>query len=302
MSQYSIKAVAHATGLTVETLRAWERRYEVVRPGRDPSGRRAYSAGDVARLRLLRAATDLGHPISRLAALNDESLAKLLADANAAPRSSQSRAQAVVERVLEAAAHYDASGVEETLALAIAVLPPSEVVNGVLGPVLREVGNRWHSGEFSIAQEHLVSDVVRRMVSSVNRTYLRGEQAPALVFATLSNERHDLGLLLCAWLAASRRLRCHYLGSDLPAAEIARYAREVEAHAVILSLVMPDASVGASEQLAELCKALGDACPVWIGGGAAREIDASALPAGCVHVPSQSEFEHRLEMLAATTA
>ncbi|HEU4530138.1 MAG TPA: hypothetical protein VFR59_03100, partial [Steroidobacteraceae bacterium] len=96
--------------------------------------------------------------------------------------------------------------------------------------------------------------------------------------------------------------RCHYLGSDLPAAEIARYAREVEAHAVILSLVMPDASVGASGQLAELCKALGDACPVWIGGGAAREIDVSALPEGCIHVPSQSEFEHRLEMLAATTA
>ncbi|MFN7271331.1 MAG: MerR family transcriptional regulator, partial [Gammaproteobacteria bacterium] len=42
--QFTIKAVAQATGVTVETLRAWERRYEVVQPSRDGSGRRTYSA------------------------------------------------------------------------------------------------------------------------------------------------------------------------------------------------------------------------------------------------------------------
>ena len=68
--QFTIKAVAQATGLSVETLRAWERRYEVVAPSRDSSGRRTYSAADVARLRLLRTATELGHTISRLAPLS----------------------------------------------------------------------------------------------------------------------------------------------------------------------------------------------------------------------------------------
>ena len=87
-----------------------------------------------------------------------------------------------------------------------------------------------------------------------------------------------------------------------PRREIARYSREVEAHAVALSLVMPESVVRAGEQLRELTSALGNACPVWIGGGAARELAREQLPPGCVHVPTQTEFEHRLDMLAATSA
>ncbi|HSN71883.1 MAG TPA: MerR family transcriptional regulator, partial [Steroidobacteraceae bacterium] len=77
---YSIKAVAHATGLTVETLRAWERRYGVIRPERDATGRRVYGAADVVRLRRLREATERGHPIGRIAGLTDAQLSALLAD------------------------------------------------------------------------------------------------------------------------------------------------------------------------------------------------------------------------------
>lgn len=44
---YSIRAVSQATGLTVETLRAWERRYGIIEPKRDPSGHRIYTACDV---------------------------------------------------------------------------------------------------------------------------------------------------------------------------------------------------------------------------------------------------------------
>ena len=79
---YSIKAVAQATGLTVETLRAWERRYGVVVPQRDASGRRVYRPEDVLRLRRLREATERGHPIGRLAVLGDDGLAALLTDSS----------------------------------------------------------------------------------------------------------------------------------------------------------------------------------------------------------------------------
>ena len=77
---FTTKAVSQATGLSVETLRAWERRYEVVQPCRDAGGRRSYTAADVGRLRLLRTATELGHTISRLAKLDADALAELIAD------------------------------------------------------------------------------------------------------------------------------------------------------------------------------------------------------------------------------
>jgi len=297
--QFTIKAVAQATGLSVETLRAWERRYEVVRPSRDSSGRRTYSAADVARLRLLRTATELGHTISRLAGLGEEDLAKLVADSGGQARPGPARGQSYVERALDAAEHSDPAGVEEVLTSALALLPPNEVVNTVLVPLVREVGERWHRGEVSIAQEHMVTDIVRRLIISVSRGYLRSEGGPCLVLATLSGERHELGILMCSWLAATRRFRTHYLGVDVPPREIARFALEVDARAVLVSLVMPENEVPALAQLRELTDELRGRCEVWVGGVAARMLTADEIPDGCLLLPTGGDFEQRLDLLAA---
>jgi MerR family transcriptional regulator, light-induced transcriptional regulator len=300
LGHFSIKAVAQATGLSVETLRAWERRYEVVQPMRDGSGRRTYSASDVARLRLLRSATELGHTISRLAPLEDHDLAKLVADSGGQARQGPARGQSFVDRALDAAVNSDPNGVEEVLTSAIALLPASEVVHTVISPLVREVGDRWHRGELTIAQEHMVSDIVRRLVISVARGYMRSDTAPRLVLATLSGERHELGILMCSWLAATRRYHTHYLGADCPAAEIARFALEVEARAVLISLVMPENIVPALTQLQELTAVLKGRCEVWLGGSAARQLLGGQVPMGSLLLPTVQDFEQRLDLLAAT--
>jgi DNA-binding transcriptional MerR regulator len=298
--QFTIKAVAQATGLTVETLRAWERRYEVVRPCRDASGRRTYSAADVARLRLLRTATELGHTISRLATLAEDDLARLVAQSGGQARPQQpTRGQAFVERALDAAVHSDPTGVEEVLTSAIALLPASEVIRSVISPLVREIGERWHQGQVTIAQEHMVTDIVRRLVISVSRGYLRAENGPCLVLSTLSGERHELGILMCSWLAAMRRYHTHYLGADCPAGEIARFAREVDARAVLVSLVMPENVVPALEQLRGLAQRLDGECEVWLGGFAAQQLAPADIPRGCVLLPSTQDFEQRLDLLSA---
>ncbi len=298
MSQFSIKAASQATGVSVETLRAWERRYKVVEPVRDPTGRRAYSAADVARLRLLRAATEQGHTISKLATLPTDELAKLVQSAGGVARS-PARGSAFVERALDAADHSDPLGVEEALTSALSLLPANEVAHTVIAPLVYEVGARWHRGELSIAQEHMVSDIVRRLIIAASRGYLRADHGPSLVLATLSGERHELGLLMCGWLAASRRLRTHYLGVDCPPEEVARFALEVEARAVLISLVMPENSVPVLEHLRDLVHLLRGKCEVWIGGGAARYVNMEELPAGCVFLPTANDFEDHLALLSA---
>ncbi len=298
LSHYSIKAVAQATGLSVETLRAWERRYEVVSPSRDGSGRRTYSAADVARLRLLRSATELGHTISRLAQLPAEELARLVADAGGQARR-VSRGHSFVERALDATMHSDPGGLEDILTSACALLAPSEVLESVLSPLVVEVGERWHRGEVSIAQEHFVTDVVRRLVISQSRSHMRADSGPSIVLATLSGERHELGILFCNWLAVCRRVSTHYLGIDCPAEEIARFALEVEARVVIVSVVMPEERVPAIRQLAHLAERLGGRSELWIGGSSAPQLREADVPPGAVVLPSQFDFEQRLELAIA---
>ena len=296
MSEFTIKAVSQATGLTVETLRAWERRYEAVVPGRDPMGRRGYSAADVARLRLLRSATELGHPISKAARLVPDELAKIVSDAGGQARFA-SRGQTYVDRALDAAQHSDSVGVEETLLSAIAILPPREVASSVIAPILTEVGERWHRGQMTIAQEHMVTDIVRRLITNASRSYFLAETAPCLVLTTLSGERHELGILLCLWLAAVRRCRTHYLGPDTPVRDIVQYAGDVEADAVLISMVMPEHENPARTQLGLLAAQLQPRTQVWVGGRATQLMPPDQVPLGSVLLPSLTDFEQRLDLL-----
>ena len=72
--RYPIRAVARLTGLPLDTLRAWERRYEAVVPERGPRGRQ-YTEAQVERLRLLKEAVDQGHAIGTVARQDTSALA-----------------------------------------------------------------------------------------------------------------------------------------------------------------------------------------------------------------------------------
>jgi cobalamin-dependent methionine synthase I len=281
----------------VETLRAWERRYAVVVPGRDDSGRRVYRPEDVIRLRRLREATERGHPIGRLSQLEEHELAELLQ----APADSTSATpgNVMVRRILEAAERFRPADCEQCLTLAISLMSAPQLFNEVLKPLLTEVGERWHRGQFSIAQERLISGAVRKHLGLFLDTFDRNSRGRAIVFATLEGERHELGLLMSAILCASHGFKVHYLGPDLPAAEIARYAREVGASVIALSVVLENGLPVLSEALHELVAGITPDQAVWLGGSAAERLDAGATPERCTIVRDPFELERRLEMLAA---
>ena len=70
---YRIGTAAELSGVAVERLRAWERRYGLAPAFR--SGRtRFYSKDQVARLTLIRQLIDQGHPVSSIVQLSDEQL------------------------------------------------------------------------------------------------------------------------------------------------------------------------------------------------------------------------------------
>jgi DNA-binding transcriptional MerR regulator/methylmalonyl-CoA mutase cobalamin-binding subunit len=298
-THYSIKAVALATGLSVETLRAWERRYGIVEPQRDVSGHRIYTGWDVCRLRRLRETTDRGHAIGKIARLSDAELNDLLA-ARSEEHPNQAGARALAERILSAIENYDLEACDQAVAMAFALLPVGDVVGEVLSPVLYEVGERWHRGEFTVGQERLVSSSVRRQISGLLNTYNSTANGPTIVFATVSGEAHELGILMYAALAASRRVRASYLGADLPPQEISNFATKVNAAAVAVSLVLSENVDQMLQKLAILRTGLRPETEIWIGGAASFNVDPRRFPPGSVHMAARSDFENKLDLLTAT--
>ncbi|HEX4912877.1 MAG TPA: MerR family transcriptional regulator, partial [Vicinamibacterales bacterium] len=164
--QYPIRAVARMTGLSLDTLRAWERRYQVVTPIRDRRGR-LYDERDVERLKQLARLVDEGHAIGTLSALTPAALAKLEVPRPAPTRGGGSVELAPLTRAMK---QYDLPLVESMLNRHAAVLPPDALIFSVILPMLREIGARWEAGTIRPAQEHLVSATIRSILGGLLRT------------------------------------------------------------------------------------------------------------------------------------
>jgi MerR family transcriptional regulator, light-induced transcriptional regulator len=270
---FPIRAVARLTGLSVDTLRAWERRHAAVVPARGQRGR-VYSQTDVARLRQLAELVGRGHAIGTIAGAPNAQLARLLAGSSARPaRPEPTPADADLETLTSALERYDFGLIERTINRAAALLRPADLVFTLVLPLLQEVGRRWESGQLRPSQEHLVSAVIRGMLSERLHALARVDAAPSIVFATLAGERHELGLLSAAVLAAADGWGVIYLGVDLPAADVVHAVISSGAQAVVLAATTPvDAS---SREMRQLLRLPADV-QIWSGGPAASQLQAAA--------------------------
>lgn len=202
-----------------------------------------------------------------------------------------------VAQILAAAAEYRIADYERALAEAAAQLPPEQLVDEVLAPLLREAGDRWHKGQLSVVQEHLLSSAVRRQLDYALDRHSRSANGPAIGFTTLRGERHELGSLMLAVVTASRGFRAIYMGADLPVEEVGRFCTKVRVAAVALSLVTSPEVIDVYSQLDTLRGLLAPPVEVWVGGRAAHLLDPARLPAGTFRITDMRQFDARLAML-----
>jgi MerR family transcriptional regulator, light-induced transcriptional regulator len=272
-AQYPIRAVSRMTGISVDTLRAWERRHDAIAPTRNDRGR-LYSDADVSRLQKLGELVKRGHAIGSIAGLGDRELGGLLEAADthrSAPPAPIGEVD--VATLTSALDRYDLDTIEATLNRHAAVLPPRDLVFAVILPLLQEIGRRWEGGRLRPAQEHLVSSTIRSVLGGLLRATVRPQAVPKVVFATPAGERHELGLLSAALLAASAGYGVVYLGADLPAADIAHAAATAGSRIVLVSLTAPRAVPHA--EIRKLAEKL-EGVELWLGGPAAAAVVSAA--------------------------
>ena len=283
---YPLRAAARLTGLSPEVLRAWERRYGVVEPVRTPGGTRRYSAADLERLRLVKAAVDAGHRIGQVARLDAEEL-KRRAAVPGEPAGDR------LEAVLSALDQLEAARVHRLLSLQLSALGPVHFAREFALPLLREVGERWSRGEMSIASEHLATGVLSALLGAALLPTAASQLGPRILLATPSGERHELGLQMVALTALGAGADPIYLGAELPVEDLLSAAESAGASAVALSVVtLPPAQ--AARAIAAVRGGLASGVHVWLGGAGAANLE---LPAGVERIADLEELERRVELL-----
>ncbi len=277
--KYPIKVVSQMTGLSVHVIRAWEKRYNIVKPDRTDTNRRLYSEEDIEKLKLLNEALHLGHNIGGIANLSLSELKKLLSkDIQSAAENRNGISSSatdinideILDKSLEAIKNYDAKKLESILLNASARLTQPVLIEQLVIPLVYKVGDLWHDGEIRVANEHLASSVVRSFLFNLLESYSVGNSAPVIICATPLGQEHELGALIAGVVAASSGWKVIYLGSGLPAEEIAAVVSHLEARVVALSIVYPNDDPHLKVELKKLQQILPQGVNIVVGGRAAE--------------------------------
>jgi methanogenic corrinoid protein MtbC1 len=244
--------------VTPDVLRAWERRYSLLRPERSKGGYRLYSPKDEDRVRAMVRQLEAGVPAGEAA--------RLVLEGGGASEIAGPSLDTLKGELRQALDCFDDARAQAVLDTLITELSFEAIARQVILPYLRDLGDRWERGEASVAQEHFASIVLRGRLLALARGWDRGG-GPRALLACAPGERHDLGLIVFGLALRQHGWRITYLGADTPVETLAAAMRELSPAAVILTALRPDRLHPIRELLTELARNT----PLYLAGAGARE-------------------------------
>jgi MerR family transcriptional regulator, light-induced transcriptional regulator len=259
-----IGQLAKRTGVSPELLRAWEQRYGLLQPTRTAGGFRLYGAADEARVQRMQSLVSGGLAAAQAARL-------VLSDGEPAPPTASPPAATLEDAATTLTAsldRLDEQAANTALDRLFAAYTVETVLREVILPYLHRLGERWATGEVSVAQEHFASNLLRGRLLALAQGWGQG-RGPAAILACVPGEHHELGLLAFGVALRRRGWRITYLGTDSPIEAIADLSRSLLPTVVVLLSIRPQGFLDHAPEIEQLANQV----PVMIAGtGATPEV------------------------------
>ncbi len=269
----SIGALSRATGIPIETLRTWERRYGFPIPERKPSGHRVYPVSSVPRLRRIAEALGRGHRAAEVVGASEGDLTELLrATPGATPsRPAEPAPLADPSELLRYVKALDAGALTRQLLADWALLGPLEFLRGRVAPLVRAVGDAWKSHHLEIRHEHFLSERLEDLLRTLRLQFEERATGPLVIFTSLPGESHGLGLQMAALVLAVVGCRVLNLGTETPVPEVAALAKGLNARFVAVSVSVATRGRTTATHLTRLRNLLPRKITLLVGGDGAPQ-------------------------------
>ena len=268
-----IGELSYRVGVSPDVLRAWEKRYGLLKPSRSESGYRLYSEDDEWRVRLMQQKLWSGLSAGEAA----REVARMEVEAGAGDESIESPLQ-LTEQLGAALEAFDDSTAHAVLDRLFGLHGIERAIRDGLMPYLRDLGDRWVRGKISVAQEHFASRLIEGRLLALGRGWNRGP-GPRAVLACPSGEQHTLPLVCFGLVLRTRGWRIVYLGADTPPSTLHMAAETVSADVIVLAASSSDRFAPIVSELRGLARRHS---VVLAGQGATPEL-ASELDIVCLH-------------------
>ncbi len=287
MKLLSIGTVSEASGIPIDTLRTWERRYGFPAPQRTSGGQRMYAPDTVDRLVAVKRAMANGLQVSRAVQLVGETKEQPATKspngwrADADDTLERRPTQTWLDRWLYLVAILDGDSLDQIFRRDHNLLGTMRFLQERGAPFLDGIGDAWAAGKLTVANEHFASERYREFLAGIWGPIAAENEGPTVLCITMPGENHHLGLHMAAAVVALAGLRIVFLGANMPPQDTAQAVRMTGASAILVSISRVIEPPTVRRQLYELRLAVGDSVSIVIGGrGAPAGYDSIVSPAG----------------------
>lgn len=295
--KYRINIVAQKTGVSAATLRAWERRYGIPVPRRTESSYRLYSEEDIDLIQRLRALCDGGMSSGEAAKVV---LAELEQPAAPVLHDGVDPYTQVHAEIIEAVEGFDPDALEFAVNRALTLGSASVIGERVIVPVMSKIGELWHAGQITVAQEHLASSLLETTARKLIGLMQPGPGSRRMLLGCFAEDEHVLPLYGAALHLTQAGFRIVMLGARTPPAAIRQANAALSPTCVGLSVTVSPPL----HRARELVDAYADACgltPWVVGGQGARELEEMITNRGGT-VISEGDSRHMIRSIETTIA
>lgn len=240
--KFTIKLVSERTGIKPVTLRAWERRYDLLAPDRLENNYRLYSDRDIQILRWITSRLESGLTISTAVreylGLRKNGTWPEALPSGLFPKSSNKPnfpPETFANRLYVALTAHDQSKAKQIIDHIQSIYDLETIFFEIFYPCLFEIGEAWFRGEIRIATEHFASGFIRGILMNLLQVFPVSSQARKLLIGCAPEEFHEIGPLMLSVLLRREGYQVEFLGADLPVDDLIAYAEDVSPDMVILS-------------------------------------------------------------------
>jgi len=272
-----IRTVASLTGVNPVTLRAWERRYNLITPYRTPKGHRLYSHENVEYIKRILELLEQGISIGQVRPLLDQPQAEI----TALPAAGQGEVWRSYQRtILESIEGFDEQALDLAYNDALSLYPADVISQRLTLPILRILGEQWKETDTGIVQEHFFTVYLRNKLGARIHHLNQQARGSLLLLACMPGDFHEIGLLLFSLASADSGYRVLLLGANTPLEQLPGVQEKSNCSGIVLSCTSRPSRGVLENDLAELVNEA--SVPVFIGGSYAARSRNKIETAGAI--------------------
>jgi MerR family transcriptional regulator, light-induced transcriptional regulator len=252
MEQYSIHDLDKLSGIKAQTIRVWERRFNIVTPHRTGTNRRRYGDDELRRIINISILRRNGFKISEIAKFSTSEIEERVSFLSKDIFHPDTQIDSLVVAMVD----YNEKAVNDVLIRAMMNRGLEETMVTIVFPFLKRIGVMWQTGTADIGSEHFITNIFRQKLISAIDTLspvLKPKRKKILLFLP-ENELHEIGLLFFNYVIKKMGHESLYLGQSTPFFALTEVNNKWKADIIITGLMSGFPGLKSDEYLATLVR------------------------------------------------